>query len=130
MKDILKVFMYRENSFKILIVEDDEIAQSIYQLMLKNYNLSFCNSDKTMYKKLSEDHFQLIIMDIGLPNSKDGLTLIKELKNSEKYLRIPIICATTYDTYDLKAKAINAGADVYLVKPILKNILLNAIAKY
>ena len=98
--------------------------------MLKNFNLTFCDSDETMYKKLAEENFQLIIMDIGLPNSKDGLTLIKELKRSEKFSKIPLICATSYDTQELKDKTINAGADEYLVKPIPKNILINIISKF
>ena len=95
--------MDKENSFKILIVENEEISRNLYRLWLKNYNISFCDSDKTMYKKLSEDNFQLIIMDIGLPNSKDGLTLIKELKVSNDFLKIPIVCITSYDSLDQKA---------------------------
>ena len=47
--------------------------------------------------------FQLIIMDIGLPNSKDCLTLIKELKVNKVFLNIPIVCITSYDSLDQKA---------------------------
>jgi DNA-binding response OmpR family regulator len=122
--------MNKEKSYKILIVEDDEISRNIYRLMLKKFDMAFCDSDETMYKELSEDNFQLIIMDIGLPNSKDGLTLIKQLKGSEQYYKIPIICATSYDSHEIKANAIKAGADVYLVKPILKDILINTINKF
>ncbi len=119
-----------EDNFKILIVEDDEISRSIYRLFLKNFNVSFCESDKTMYQKLAEDIFRFIIMDIGLPNSKDGLTLMKELKSSEKYFKIPIICATSYDSHELRDNATKAGADVYFAKPILRDILVEAIAKF
>lgn len=121
--------MEKENNFKILIVEDDEISRSIYRLMLKNYDLYFCDSDGTMYKKLSEDNYQVIIMDIGLPNSKDGLVLIKELKSNEKFFRIPIICATSYDTAEQEVNALNAGADAYLSKPVERGILVEAVTK-
>ncbi|MHB1688987.1 MAG: response regulator [Ignavibacteriaceae bacterium] len=122
--------MMKENNYKILIVEDEEISRNIYRLWLKNYNLSFCDSEKSMYDKLSNNNFQLIIMDIGLPNSKNGLVLIKELKSSEKFFEIPIICATSYDSPEQKANVLNAGADVYLTKPISRNILIDTIAKF
>ncbi len=133
-KDVTEVasffcLMMAEDSFKILIVEDDEISRNIYRLFLKNFDLTFCDSDENMYKELSKENFQLIIMDIGLPNSKDGLTLIKELKSSEKYFKMPIICATSYDTAEQKINALNAGADAYLSKPVTKEILVEAIAK-
>ena len=121
--------MDKENSFKILVVEDDEISRSIYQLFLKNFDLTFCDSDKTMYERLAEDNFQLIIMDIGLPNSKDGLTLINELKSCEKYFKTPVICSTSYDTAEQKINALKAGADVYLAKPVSKEMLTNVIIK-
>ena len=122
--------MIEENSFKILIVEDEEISRNLYRLWLKNYNLSFCDSEKLMYDKLYDDNFQLIIMDIGLPHSKDGLVLIKELKSSEKFFKIPIICATSYDSPEQKGNALNAGADVYLTKPVPRNILIDTITKF
>lgn len=119
-----------ENSFNILIVEDEEISRNLYRLWLKNYNLSFCDSEESMYDKLCGDNFQLIIMDIGLPGSKDGLSLITELKINEGFLMIPIVCITSYDSNDQKANVLNAGADVYLVKPIPKEILINIISKF
>jgi len=122
--------MIEEKKFKILIVEDEEISRNVYQLMLKNYNLSFCDSDKSMYNELAEGDYQLIIMDIGLPNSKDGLTLIKELKSSEKYFKMPIICATSYDTPEQKTNVLNSGTDLYLVKPVSRNILIDTIFKF
>ncbi len=134
-KDVMEVASFfclnmEKDNFKILIVEDEEISRNLYRLWLKDYNLSFCDSEESMYDKLSRNNFQLIIMDIGLPNSKDGLTLIKELKCSEKFSKIPIICATSYHTQELKATTINAGADEYLGKPIPKNILINIISKF
>ena len=81
-------------------MEDEEISQILYKLWLKNYNHSFCDSEKSIYDKLSDDNFQLIIMDIGLPGSKDGLSLIKELKANKDFLRTPIACFTSYDSLD------------------------------
>ncbi|MHB1687075.1 MAG: response regulator [Ignavibacteriaceae bacterium] len=119
--------MIERKSFKILIVEDEEISQNLYRLMLKDYAVSFCDSDKSMYNKLSDDNYELIIMDIGLPCSKDGLVLIKELKDNKIFFKIPIICITSYVSYDQEANAIKAGADAYITKPISKNVLITTI---
>ena len=119
-----------EKCFKILIVEDEEISRNLYRMWLKNYDLSFCDSEKSMYDTLSDKIFELIIMDIGLPGSKDGLSLIKELKSDKNFFKIPIVCATSYDSPEQKGNAITAGADVYLTKPILKDILIDIISKY
>lgn len=122
--------MMKEKCFKILIVEDEEISRNLYGLWLKNYNLLFCDSEKSMYDKLSNNNFQLIIMDIGLPGSKDGLSLIKELKANKDFLKIPIACITSYDSLDQRANVLNAGADVYLVKPVSRNILIDIVTKF
>ncbi|MCL5030903.1 MAG: response regulator [Bacteroidetes bacterium] len=122
--------MMEEKCFKILIVEDEEISRNLYRLWLKNYDLSFCDSEKSMYDTLSDKIFELIIMDIGLPGSKDGLSLIKELKSNKDFLKIPIACVTSYDSPEQKGNVLNAGADAYLAKPIPKNILINVISKF
>ena len=121
--------MMEEKCFKILIVEDEEISRNLYRMWLKNYDLSFCDSEKSMYDTLSDKIFELIIMDIGLPGSKDGLALIKELKVNKDFLKIPIVCITSYDSPEQKGNAITAGANVYLTKPILKDILIDIISK-
>ena len=93
-KRVLKIWKFvtiEEKCFKILIVEDEEISRNLYRMWLKNYDLSFCDSEKSMYDKLSDKIFGLIIMDIGLPSSKDGLSLIKELKVNKDFLKIPTV---------------------------------------
>ena len=119
-----------EKRLKILIVQDKEISRNLYKLSLKNYSLSFCNSEKTIYTKLSMNNFQLIIIDIRRPGSKDSLSLIKELRANKDFLKIPIICITSFDSNDQKANVLNAGADIYLLKPVSRNILIGIIAKF
>ncbi len=111
----------------ILVVEDMGQSIFIFKNFLKDHSLKFCESEKTLYENLGKYNFDLIIMDIGLPGSKSGLELIKELKNSETYKKIPIICITVHSFY--KDDAINAGADIFLVKPFTKSELNLAIDK-
>ena len=83
-----------------------------------------------MYDKLSNNNFQLIIMDIGLPDSKEGLSLINKLKANKDFLKIPIACFTSYDSLDQRANVLNAGTDVYLIKPVSRNILIEITTKF
>jgi len=98
---------------KILIVEDEEESQKIFRRMLVGYDLSFCVSEMTLMEKLRESEYGVILMDIGLAGSKDGLMLIRELKSTPKYSSIPIISVTSR---------------VYS-KPISKTLLIETIEK-
>lgn len=112
----------------ILIVEDVEVSKLIFTKYLKEHNCKFCESEKTLYENLSNHKFDLIIMDIGLPGSKNGIQLTKELKNSKAYSSIPIICATVHQFN--KEAALEAGADNFILKPLTKQDLLSAVEKF
>ena len=116
-----------ENKKQILIVEDDKESHIIFKRMLIGYEVIFCTCEKSMLSSLSETTFDLILMDIGLPGSKDGLELIKDLKGNSDYSSIPIICYTSFVFANQKLNALNAGADGYLTKPISKIELIDLI---
>lgn len=109
---------------RILIVEDEKDEHVILRKMLKDYDLTFSDSEKTMYEKLGGNDFDLIIMDIGLRGSKNGIHLIKELKSGDTYSKIPILCLTSY-VYGMEEEAVkNAGGEAFLAKPVIKNQLI------
>ena len=114
---------------KILIVEDEEESQKIFRRMLVGYDLSFCVSEMTLMEKLRESEYGLILMDIGLAGSKDGLMLIRELKSTPKYSSIPIISVTSRVYSKQRILATEAGAAAYLTKPISKTLLIETIEK-
>ena len=68
-------------------------------------------------------------MDIAIKGSKDGLQITEELKNSEQYKNIPIICLSEHVLDRDKKRAYEAGADVFLEKPVKNDKLLNTIKK-
>ncbi len=112
---------------KILIVEDEEYSLKVFQMYLRDYELTFCRSEAEIYKNLNEQRFSLILMDIGLPGLKDGLQITKELKDSKEFSSIPVICITSYVYNEQQKNAYDAGADAYLTKPFTKNALLETI---
>lgn len=101
---------------KILIVEDDfEIQDSIMQYLTSDgficeqaYNL------QESIEKISLFNYDAILIDINLPDGK-GTELIKELKMRKKTSGIIVI--TARDAIEDRVKALEFGADDYLVKP-------------
>lgn len=100
---------------KILIVEDDEnIArlESDY-LEANNFDVDIASTGEEGLKKGLEDNYNLIILDIMLPEI-DGFTICKKLRET---VNIPIILVSAKrDDLD-KIKGLGFGADDYIVKP-------------
>ena len=66
---------------KLLVVEDDyEISRFIKIFMNKHFDIQICDSSDTLYERLKNDKFDVILMDIALSGEKDGLQLTKELR--------------------------------------------------
>jgi len=113
---------------RILIVEDELESQKYFELILKKkFDIDFCDTKKTMYSFLSNQNYDVIVMDISLKDGVNGVDLIKELKRNTTDTNIPIICLSAHAFSEDRLKAEEAGADIYLTKPIKSQILINAI---
>lgn len=111
----------------IYLVEDDESIRELVIYALKNsgnnaYGFENSNDFYNALNKLAPDMF---ILDIMLPQ-KDGITILKELKSS-KYKDIPVIMLTAKGSEFDKVKALDIGADDYIVKPFGVMELLSRI---
>jgi DNA-binding response OmpR family regulator len=117
-----------EKKPRILIVEDELESQKYFELILKKkFEIDLCDTKKSMYSLLSKQVYNVIIMDIALKDDTNGVDLIKELKKSTSNINIPIICLSAHSFGEEKIKAEDAGADIYLIKPIKGQILINAL---
>jgi len=117
-----------ETKPKILIVEDELESQKYFELVLKKkFEVDLCDTRKSMYNLLSNKDYDVIVMDISLKGGTNGVDLIKELKRSTSNINIPIICLSAHAFGEDRLKAEDAGADVYLNKPIKSQTLINAL---
>jgi len=113
---------------KVLIVEDELESQKYFELILKKkFRVDFCDTKRSMYDLLSKKNYDAIVMDISLKDGVNGLDLIKELKRSTSNINIPIICLSAHTFSEDRLKAEEAGADIYLTKPVNSKILIAAI---
>jgi two-component system chemotaxis response regulator CheY len=116
---------------KILIVDDSESIREIVSMTLKNegYDVTVGVDGKDALEKLTDtDDFRLIITDLHMPNL-DGIGLIKEIRSSEKYARVPILFLTTETQNEKKMEAKKAGATGWIIKPFIPAKLIHAVKK-
>lgn len=112
----------------ILIVEDEVESQKFFELILrKKFEMDFCDSRKTMNTLLKEKIYDAVIMDISLKDGNNGFDLIKEIRRSSTRTEIPIVCLSAHMYDEDKHKAKQAGADVYLTKPVKGQLLVSTL---
>ncbi len=101
---------------KILIVEDEKKVASFIKRGLEDdsYQVTLSYDGADGLKQASSGEFDLIILDCMLPK-KDGITLLKELREAGRQVPVLMLTAKT-ETRDV-VTGLDAGADDYLAKP-------------
>ncbi len=111
---------------KILLVDDENDALEALEWKLKNYvenvEITTCNSPITAINIINKSKPDVVFLDIQMPEM-DGFTMIEKLDNRD----FNLIFTTAYDEFALKA--IKVSAIDYLLKPIDKDELLQAMDK-
>lgn len=117
------------NKPKLLVVEDDLENQKFLRIFLrKRFDIDVCDSADTFYEKLQGNSFDIILMDISLRGSKDGLELTQEIRNNIKYKNIPIVGLSAHAFQKDKDNAYLAGIDIFITKPVQGDLLTKSLA--
>ena len=98
--------------------------------MKNHFDIWDCYSSDTFYERLSQNKYDIIIMDIALSGEKDGLQLTKELREMEDYKNTPIIAMSAHVFEKDKVNAFNAGVDHFLAKPVSNSELRDTLLKF
>jgi two-component system, NarL family, sensor histidine kinase BarA len=113
---------------KVLVVDDEELSQDFLRFFLsKKFDVYTCGRVSDFYNLISKVDFDLVLMDVFLRDSKDGIQLTKELKQIEKYRNVPVLVITAHNTTKDRSEALVAGAVKFLTKPIDGKFLLMCI---
>lgn len=99
---------------KILLLEDDITLGNGIKMVLKNEQVTLVNTLKDAREILKNNEFDLLILDINLPDGS-GLDLMKEQKNLNS--ETPIILLTANDMEIDIVSGLELGADDYITKP-------------
>jgi two-component system, cell cycle response regulator DivK len=113
----------------ILIVEDNKINALVLQKMLKHdFETLHAVNDVQALAALEEADFALILMDINLgSNSRDGETIMREIKAEPRFSSLPVFAVTSYANPEDRERFLSAGFDDYYPKPIDKQAILAGI---
>jgi PAS domain S-box-containing protein len=127
---IAKNTMSMQNNLKILIVEDDAASVKYLNVILKD--IAQCiqvvtNGEDALNVLTKQSDINLVLMDIKLP-IMNGYEATRKIREFDK--DIIIIAQTAYAISGDREKAIAAGCNDYIAKPIVKKNLLDMLAKY
>ena len=102
---------------KVVVVEDEQrISQFLKKgLTEKGYAVDVAADSDAGLERIMASAPDLVILDLLLPGSRDGIELCRELRT--RGVRAKIIMLTARDTVENKIEGLDAGADDYLVKP-------------
>nr|WP_217633930.1 response regulator transcription factor [Virgibacillus salinus] len=103
------------NMRRILIIEDDKSIAELEQdyLEIEGFEVVIASDGETGLEAVSRQHFNLILLDLMLPNIS-GFELCKKIRINSN---IPILMVTAKDEDIDKVRGLGLGADDYIVKP-------------
>ncbi len=121
---------FLNKNLKILIVEDDESSEMLLEIMVENITKKIIKAKtglEAMEAYKNNPDIDLIMMDIQLPKM-NGYEVTRQIRKLNK--EVIIIAQTAYGFSDDKEKAIKAGCNDYISKPIKQDDLFVLIQKY
>ncbi len=117
---------------KILLAEDDTTNQEMMKDILGGMQcqIEIAKDGNEAVTKFSQGSFDLILMDIRMPN-KDGIQATREIRALEKgNKKIPILALTASTLNSERESIISAGVDDFLQKPINLEELRKKMAQH
>jgi len=120
-----------KNGLSILYVEDN-LENRILILRILNaegYSVTFAENATDALNAVSDHFFDLILMDINLPDI-DGYTLTSKLREIPHLNGVPIIALTANVMRGDREKSLEAGCDGYIQKPVDVDALPKQVEMY
>src|ERR1700726_1507007 len=112
----------------LLVVEDDPDTQAFMRALLgRHYDVTTAASEEEFWSALETLTPCLILMDVSLKGSQDGLTLTRQFRADSKWNAVPVVALTAHATTEDRERALDAGCALYVSKPVDRRRLLELI---
>jgi len=123
----------QKHTKKILLAEDNQINSAVAIGILEKlgYSAKTVESGIEAIKELSNNHYDLVLMDIQMPEM-DGFEATEIIRNTTSSVRnhsVPIIAMTAHAGKSYKDKCIASGMNGYISKPIEPQTLIETMKK-
>lgn len=111
---------------RVFVVEDDQPTRLLFESCLEanGYAVKSAKDGKEALHILKQEDFDVVLLDVMLEDT-DGFTLCEQIR---QFSHLPIIMVTAKDEPESIVKALNLGADDYIIKPFNTKELLARIA--
>ncbi|RMH43230.1 MAG: response regulator [Deltaproteobacteria bacterium] len=116
---------------KILVVDDEpDILRVVVKIMESRGHTVTTAKDGVRALELAEsEQPDVVILDVNLPK-KDGFEVCRELKSRESTQHIPVVMMTAaYVSVEDAEKGTELGADEYVIKPFLREVLIHNVER-
>lgn len=115
-------------SKKVLIVDDNDLNRKLFENLIEPfYSYESAKNGIEALKKLENGRFDLILMDIQMPQM-DGITALKRIKQG-KLSDCPVIAITAFADEGDRVSFLKMGFDEFLTKPIRPKHFLDVISR-
>ena len=125
--------MNTNGKVRILVAEDDAVNQYIIEKMLddEKYDLYIVNDGSEVFDEIKDNDYDLILMDVHMPNM-DGVKATEKIRKKEEKTgkHIPIIGITAYTHEVDKDEYLSIGMDEFLPKPFLDKNLKEVVNRF
>ena len=115
---------------KILIVDDDSTTRKLLRIYLKGNGFDVATAENGLdaIEKLGGEAVNLVVTDLNMPYM-DGIEFIRSMKANPETAHIPVLMITTETDEDERKRAVAAGADGYLSKPVTSETVATMIRR-
>lgn len=102
---------------RILVVDDSITTRTLEKNILENmgYAVTVAVDGRKGWEAIQGQDFDLVVTDVEMP-LMNGFDLTKKIKQSEKFMHIPVVVVTSLAKESDRRRGIEAGADAYIVK--------------
>lgn len=116
---------------RILVIDDDQQSLYLLSFLLESNNYEVIQSDTGLdgIAKAKETKPDIIILDIQLPEM-DGYQVTKLLRKNDDLMNVTIIAVSSFAMIGDEKKALEAGANGYIEKPIDPNTFISQMKSF
>jgi PAS domain S-box-containing protein len=115
---------------RVLVVDDEPDARSLIERLLQECQaiVTTAGSASEAYERVSRDVPDIVLSDIGMPK-EDGYALMRRIRQlTGDAGRVPAIALTAYARAEDRTKALQAGYQLHLAKPVEPSKLISMVA--
>lgn len=115
---------------RILVVEDNPVnLELVTQLLEDDYELLVARDGEEGLRKALDEKPDLVLLDLSLPKMS-GWEVCQEIRSQMGEQRIPLVALTAHAIKGDREKALEAGFDAYITKPVDEDLLFETVQKY